>query len=167
VIGVTQADITRMRDQVFFEGAERGRRLSRFWLLLVLSTVIASAGIVSNSTATVIGAMIVAPLMTPILGIVLGVVLADTGNLRRCLVLLAAGAWRGSPAAWREDLVRVAGASARSATPQERKALHRLGGEPVVAILTTGQDDVLHVAASAGYRSALSGPFASPTASRG
>ncbi len=68
------------------------RRLSRFWLLLVLSTVIASAGIVSNSTATVIGAMIVAPLMTPILGIVLGVVLADAGNLRRRLVLLLAGA---------------------------------------------------------------------------
>jgi len=58
--GVTQVDIKRMRDQVFFEGAERSRRLSRYWLLLVLSTVIASAGVVSNSTATVIGAMIVA-----------------------------------------------------------------------------------------------------------
>ena len=76
-------------------------------------------------------------------------------------------AWRGSPAAWREDLVRVVGASARSATPEERKALHRLGDEPVVATLTTGQDDVLRVAASAGHRSALSGPFASPTATRG
>ena len=76
-------------------------------------------------------------------------------------------AWRGSPAAWREDLVRVAGASARNATPEERKALHRLGDGPVVATLTTGQDDVLRVAASAEHRSALSGPFASPTASRG
>jgi hypothetical protein len=28
-----------MRDQLFFEGAERGRRLSRFWLLLPLSAV--------------------------------------------------------------------------------------------------------------------------------
>jgi hypothetical protein len=37
----------------------------------VLAAVIASAGGVSDSTATVIGAMIVAPLMTPILGIVL------------------------------------------------------------------------------------------------
>jgi uncharacterized hydrophobic protein (TIGR00271 family) len=92
MIGVAQADITRMRDQVFFEGAERSRRLSRYWLLLVLSTVIASAGVVSDSTATVIGAMIVAPLMTPILGVVLAVVLADAGNLRRCLLLLIAGA---------------------------------------------------------------------------
>ena len=76
-------------------------------------------------------------------------------------------AWRGSPAAWREDLVRVAGASVRSATPEERKALHRLGDEPVVATLTTGQDEVLHVAASAEHVSALSGPFSSPTVSHG
>jgi uncharacterized hydrophobic protein (TIGR00271 family) len=92
VTGVAHVDIQRMRDQVFFEGPERSRRLSRYWLLLVLSAVIASAGVVSDSTATVIGAMIVAPLMTPILGIVLAVVLADAGNLRRCLLLLITGA---------------------------------------------------------------------------
>ena len=90
--GLAQVDITRMRDQLFFEGPERSRRLSRFWLLLPLSAVIASAGVVSDSTATVIGAMIVAPLMTPILGIVLAVVLTDGANLRRCLLLVIAGA---------------------------------------------------------------------------
>ena len=68
-------------------------------------------------------------------------------------------AWRGSPAAWREDLVRVVGASARDATPEERKALHRLGDGPVVATLTTDQDGILRVAASAEHRLALSGPF--------
>jgi hypothetical protein len=60
--------------------------------LLLLSAVIATAGVVSDSTATVIGAMIIAPLMTPIQGVVLGVVLADRANLGRCLLLLAAGA---------------------------------------------------------------------------
>jgi uncharacterized hydrophobic protein (TIGR00271 family) len=90
--GLTEVDIQRMRDQLFFEGPERNRRLSRYWLLLPLSAVIASAGVVSDSTATVIGAMIVAPLMTPILGIVLAVVLADGANLRRCVVLVLAGA---------------------------------------------------------------------------
>ena len=69
--GLAQDDLQRMRDQLFFEGSERNCRLSRFWLLLPLSTIIASAGVVSDSTATVIGAMIVAPLRTPILGIVL------------------------------------------------------------------------------------------------
>ena len=90
--GLSDVDIKRMRDQLFFEGPERGRRLSRYWLLLPLAAVIASAGVVSDSTATVIGAMIVAPLMTPILGIVLGVVLADGANLRRCVLLVVAGA---------------------------------------------------------------------------
>jgi len=82
VTTLTQADIEQMRSQVFFEGPERKRRLSRYWLLLLLSTVIASAGVVSDSTATVIGAMIIAPLMTPILGVVLGVVLTDGANQR-------------------------------------------------------------------------------------
>ena len=68
-----------MRDQLFFEGPARDRRLSRYWLLLPLPAVIAAAGVVGDSTATVIGAMIVAPLMTPILGIVLAVVLGRHG----------------------------------------------------------------------------------------
>ena len=57
-----------------------------------LSAVIAAAGVVSDSTATVIGAMIVAPLMTPILGIVLSVVLTDAKNLRRSILLVVVGA---------------------------------------------------------------------------
>ena len=89
--GLDQVDIKRMRDQLFFDGPQRRRRLSRFRLLLLLAAVIASAGVVSDSTATVIGAMSVAPLMTPILGIVLAVARADGANLRRCLLLVIAG----------------------------------------------------------------------------
>ena len=98
--GLDQVDIKRMRDQLFFDGPQRRRRLSRFWLLLLLAAVIASAGVVSDSTATVIGAMIVAPLMTPILGIVLAVVLADGANLRRCLLLVIAGTATVIAAGW-------------------------------------------------------------------
>jgi uncharacterized hydrophobic protein (TIGR00271 family) len=81
-----------MRDQLFFEGDDLGRRMSRYWLLLLLAGLIATAGVVGDSTATVIGAMIVAPLMVPILGTVLAVVLADRGNLLRCVALVAGGA---------------------------------------------------------------------------
>ena len=87
------ADLVRMRAQLFFEGDDMRRRVSKFWLLLPLSAVIASAGIVGDSTATVIGAMIVAPLMGPILGTVLAVVLADRVNLLRCLAFLVGGAF--------------------------------------------------------------------------
>ena len=91
-MNTTTADLARMRDQLFFDGSEAGRKLSRFWVLIVLAAVIASAGVVSDSTATVIGAMIVAPLMTPILGTVLAVMTADRANLARSIGLVVAGA---------------------------------------------------------------------------
>ena len=47
---------------------------SAFWTMLVLSAIIATAGVLADSTATVIGAMIIAPLSTPIMGIALGLV---------------------------------------------------------------------------------------------
>lgn len=85
-------DLAHMRDAVFFEGPDLRRKLSRFWILLVLASIIASAGVVADSTATVIGAMIVAPLMTPILGTTLAVILADRTNLLRSVALVASGA---------------------------------------------------------------------------
>jgi uncharacterized hydrophobic protein (TIGR00271 family) len=100
VTGLTPNDVQRMRDQLFVEGPERRRRLSKFWLLLVLSAVIASAGVISDSTATVIGAMIVAPLMTPILGVVVAIVLADRRNLLRSIVLVVFGALSVIGIAW-------------------------------------------------------------------
>ena len=50
---------------------------SAFWTMLTLSGLIAAAGVLSDSTATVIGAMIIAPLSTPIMGVALGIVLRD------------------------------------------------------------------------------------------
>jgi len=87
-------DLDHMRGAVFFDGPDVKRKLSRFWILLILASIIASAGVVSDSTATVIGAMIVAPLMTPILGTMLGVVLGDRANLLRSRSSSAARRWR-------------------------------------------------------------------------
>ena len=89
---IGEADLARMRSELLFDGSERGRKLSKFWALLTLATVIATAGVISDSTATVIGAMIVAPLMTPILGTVLSVVTADIRNVVRSISLVIAGA---------------------------------------------------------------------------
>src|SRR5215813_6814765 len=85
-------DLAVMRDSVFFDGPGSKQKLSRFWILLVLASIIASAGVVGDSTATVIGAMIVAPLMTPIQGTMLAVVIADRANLARSIGLVVAGA---------------------------------------------------------------------------
>jgi uncharacterized hydrophobic protein (TIGR00271 family) len=89
---VTADDIDRMTTAVFIEPSVRSRSSSRFWVLLVLAAVIATAGVVADSTATVIGAMIVAPLMTPILGVAVGLVLADHKPLVRSMLLVLLGA---------------------------------------------------------------------------
>jgi uncharacterized hydrophobic protein (TIGR00271 family) len=88
---ITPADHTRMRERLFFEGAEQGTKLVAFWVLLVLAAVIATAGVAVDSTATVIGAMIVAPLMTPILGIVLALATGDGRNLLLSVALVLGG----------------------------------------------------------------------------
>lgn len=54
-----------------------------FYALLTTASLIASFGLIANSTAVIIGAMLVSPLMTPILGIALALVLGDTKLLRR------------------------------------------------------------------------------------
>ena len=56
-----------------------------FYAMLATATLIASFGLVANSTAVIIGAMLVAPLMTPILGIALALVRGDAGLLGRAI----------------------------------------------------------------------------------
>ncbi len=69
----------------------------RFYALVATSTLIAAFGLIANSVAVIIGAMVVAPLMTPIFGIALALVRGDAKLLGRALqaetvgVLLAVG----------------------------------------------------------------------------
>ena len=53
-----------------------------FFVLIVLSSIIATLGLLLDSAAVVIGAMLVAPLMSPILGFSLGMVLGDVRLVR-------------------------------------------------------------------------------------
>ena len=57
----------------------------RFYILVAVSTLIASFGLIANSTAVVIGAMLVAPLMTPIFGIALALIRGDTRLFRNAV----------------------------------------------------------------------------------
>ena len=72
-------------------------------------------------------------------------------------------AWRGSPAAWNEELLWVSGVTPRAADPEERKKLHRRGDEPVIATLTAADGETVEVAAAPEQASALLGPFARAT----
>ena len=62
-----------------------------FFVLLISSAVIATLGLISNSTAVVIGAMIVAPLMDPILSLAFGLAVSDGQLIRRSAVTVSLG----------------------------------------------------------------------------
>ena len=62
-----------------------------FFVLLISSSVIATLGLISNSTAVVIGAMIVAPLMDPILSLAFGISVADGRLIKRSAVTVFLG----------------------------------------------------------------------------
>lgn len=72
-------------------GDARAKR-SAFWIFLALSAVIATAGVLADSTATVIGAMIIAPLSTPIMGIALGLAKGSRDGASSSLVTVLVGA---------------------------------------------------------------------------
>jgi len=63
-----------------------------FYLLVVLSASIATLGLITNSPAVIIGAMLLAPLMSPIIGIGLATTSGNTRLLREALVALLRGA---------------------------------------------------------------------------
>lgn len=62
-----------------------------FFVMLTLSGVISTLGLLSGSTATVIGAMIIAPLMGPIIGMGFAMAVANRRLLKRASLTLAAG----------------------------------------------------------------------------
>ena len=62
-----------------------------FFLLLICSAVIATLGLISNSTAVVIGAMIVAPLMDPILSLAFGLAISDNRLVKRSAITVIIG----------------------------------------------------------------------------
>ena len=61
-------------DGLYYEEPERAGKLTSFGVMMLLSTTIATLGILQDSTAVVIGAMLIAPLMTPIMGTSAGIV---------------------------------------------------------------------------------------------
>jgi uncharacterized hydrophobic protein (TIGR00271 family) len=64
-----------------------------FYLLVLLSSIIATQGLLADSAAVIIGAMLVAPLMSPIIGLGLASILGDERMLRTSATALAQGAF--------------------------------------------------------------------------
>jgi uncharacterized hydrophobic protein (TIGR00271 family) len=84
--------LSNERAVAVYEDIARGSEPKlRFYTMVAASTAIATFGLIMNSTAVVIGAMLVAPLMTPIFGIALALVRGDASLLGRAIRAEIAG----------------------------------------------------------------------------
>ncbi len=87
-----QADSRRdLYDKILIEGTDTTRRLIRFVVLMSFASVIASMGVITDSTAVVIGAMLIAPLMTPLMGMAISLVMGWPNRLARSTAQAALG----------------------------------------------------------------------------
>ena len=76
-----EATIEAIKLDIPFKGATA-------WIL-IFAVFVASIGLNANSTAVVIGAMLISPLMGPILGIGMSIAINDIDTLRKSLINLA------------------------------------------------------------------------------
>ena len=90
---------------LFFTGPQWRPYIIRFSMLLSLSVIIATYGILSDSAAVVIGAMLIAPLMTPVLAIAASVVMGWPGRLSSSAAIVATASVGAIFLAWLVSLI--------------------------------------------------------------
>lgn len=88
---ITAAEVQRICETLTFERGRPGARFLKFSILLVLAASIATFGLLGDSLAVVIGAMIVAPLMLPIMGLAFSISLGDRSRMANALLVSLAG----------------------------------------------------------------------------
>jgi uncharacterized hydrophobic protein (TIGR00271 family) len=89
--GEQRYQLAEIREGLFVGEGDRSAKLTQFWMLLTLSSLIAAGGVIGDSTPAVIGAMIIAPLATPIYGVALATSIGSGKNLRDSILLLVSG----------------------------------------------------------------------------
>jgi uncharacterized hydrophobic protein (TIGR00271 family) len=88
---MTDDERAQVTEQLFLDPENQLADLVRFFVLIILSTLLAAFGLAADSVAVVIGAMLVAPLMTPILATAASLLLADLRSLMRHAAVIAGG----------------------------------------------------------------------------
>jgi uncharacterized hydrophobic protein (TIGR00271 family) len=84
-------DRSHSRSIILANVARDARLDQKFLLLITLSAAIATLGLLQNSAAVVIGAMLVSPLLGPIMGIGFGLATLEPTLIKRSLITLSAG----------------------------------------------------------------------------
>lgn len=135
--------------EAMYEEIEKSARLDiNFLILVVLSTIVAAIGLIEDSVAVVVGAMVIAPLLGPNLALGLGTALGDTALMLKAartngigiglafLLSLAIGLL------WPVD-IRSHELIARTNVGMDSIALALASGAAAVLSITTGLSSVL------------------------
>jgi uncharacterized hydrophobic protein (TIGR00271 family) len=85
---------------LYYEAPDRTHKITSYVVMLLLSVAIASFAILSDSTAVIIGAMLVAPLMTPIMGAAAAMVNGWRGRVTASLGIVALSVAASIALAW-------------------------------------------------------------------
>jgi len=141
---------TVTREELYLEMVDGGQLTSNYLLFVLLATIVAGIGLVTNSVAVIIGAMVIAPLLGPTLAFSFGSVLGDRVVIWRSGVTLGIGLGLaiGLPAIW-AFLFGV------DVTGSELQARTLVGFDAFVLALASGAAAVLSI--SSGTASALVG----------
>jgi len=84
-------EVDRVSETLIFERVWRGPKFFKFASLLVLAATIATFGLLGDSVAVIIGAMIVAPLMLPIMGLAFSISIGDQSKIVSTMLVSFAG----------------------------------------------------------------------------
>ena len=116
------------RDELYARAQDLAPANSTFFAFLLLSTIIATTGLLLDSAATIIGAMVVAPLMGPAISASVGSILDDPDMASRGVTLQVLG------------LLAAIATAAIGATASERTPVEGRSGDAEALIwVTSGQ----------------------------
>lgn len=135
--------------EALYHSVEKDAQLHlNFIILVVLSTVVAAIGLIENSVAIVIGAMVIAPLLGPNLAFALGTSLGDIALMRKAVgtivvgIALAVGLSALISIAWPFEITSPE-LIARTVVGLDSVALALASGAAAALSLTTGLSSVL------------------------
>jgi uncharacterized hydrophobic protein (TIGR00271 family) len=171
-------------DTLYFSGPDRPRKIASYVTMLALSVAIATLAVLQDSTAAIIGAMLIAPLMTPIMGCAAGLVagwrrrvVASLGVVTASVAFAIGLAWvlaswipalvplytnsqvlsRASPTLLDMAIALAAGAAGAYATVDERVSQSLTG--VAIAVALVPPLSVVGVALEAGHLRSAGGAF--------
>lgn len=87
-----EEDAATKAREALYEEVEKGVRLDvNFIVLVILSSLVATIGLITNNVAVIIGAMVIAPLLGPNLALSLGTAIGDFSLIRKSVQTLVSG----------------------------------------------------------------------------